>query len=197
MNTELTAEIVAPVPFRTDDAVGVPDARWYAAIVNARHEKSVSGKLDGLGIENYIATQKELHIWKYGKRRMIDRIVIPSIVFVHCTEKERRNLVNLPFIYRFMVNRSSDSGKLGKPVAVISDAEINKLKFMLGQSDYPVEFLPTIFKVNDNVRVIRGKLAGLEGEIQENSDGTHRLVVSLSLLGGATVFIDPKDVEKI
>ena len=68
---------------------------------------------------------------------------------------------------------------------------------MLGQSDYPVEFIPTEFKVNDNVRVIRGKLCGLEGEIRENSDGTHTLIVSLSLLGGATVFIDPHDVEKI
>lgn len=184
-------------PFALSDAVGVPDARWYAAIVNARHEKSVSGKLDGLGIENYVATQKELHIWKYGKRRMIDRIVIPSIVFVHCTEKERRNIVNLPFIYRFMVNRSSDSGKLGKPVAVISDAEINKLKFMLGQSDYPVEFLPTIFKVNDNVRDNPRKTRQVLKERSRKIPTGHIALLSASLLGGATVFIDPKDVEKI
>ncbi len=197
MNAEMTSENIAPVHLRTDGAVGVPEAKWFVAIVNVRHEKAIAEKLTERGIECYVATQKELHIWKYGKRRMIDRVVIPSIIFVHCSEQKRRNIVNLPFIYRFMVNRSADSGKLNKPVAVISDAEINKLKFMLGQSDYPVEFIPTIFKIKDNVRVIRGKLAGLEGEIQENSDGTHRLVVSLALLGGATVFIDSKDVEKI
>lgn len=197
MDTEKTTEIVTAEPFRTDDAVGVPGVKWFAAIVNARHEKSVSGKLNECGIENYVAVQKELRIWKYGKRRMIDRVVIPSVVFIRCTEKERRTIVNLPYIYRFMVNRSANSGTLNKPVAVISDAEIDKLKFMLGQSDYPVEFIPTEFKVNDNVRVIRGKLCGLEGEIRENSDGTHTLIVSLSLLGGATVFIDPHDVEKI
>ncbi len=38
---------------------------------------------------------------------------------------------------------------------------------MLGQSDYPVEFIPTEFKVNDNVRSSGEKLCGLEGEIRE------------------------------
>ena len=57
--------------------------------------------------------------------------------------------------------------------------------------------VPAEFRVKDTVRVIRGNLRGLEGEIRENSDGTHTLVVSLALLGGATVFINPHDVEKL
>lgn len=68
---------------------------------------------------------------------------------------------------------------------------------MLGHSETPVEFIPRVFHVNDDVRVIRGNLRGLEGKIRENSDGTHTLVVSLSLLGGAIVFINPQDVEKL
>lgn len=103
----------------------------------------------------------------------------------------------MPYVNRFLVNRATDSGGLNKPVAVIGDAEIRKLKFMLGKSDSPIEFAPTEFRVQDNVRVIRGSLRGLEGEIRVNSDGTHTLVVSFSLLGGATVHIQPQDVEKI
>lgn len=183
------------VPMGVDDAVGVPQAKWFVAIVNSRHEKAVSDKLQEINVETYIAKQKEMRLWRNGRRKMVDRVVIPSVVFVKCTEKERLDIVKLPYINRFMVNRSIDSGTLNKPVAVISQAEIDKLKFMLGQSDYPVEFVPTIFKVNDTVRVIRGNLRGLQGEIRKNSDGTQALIVSLSLLGGATLLIDPHDVE--
>ncbi len=197
-NTETNSTVTATVPSGVDDAVGVPaDNRWYVAIVNPRHEKAVGDKLSDINVENYVATQKEMRLWQNGRRKIIDRVVIPSVVFVKCTERQRREIVTLPYISRFMVNRSADSGGLNRPVAVIGDDEIQKLKFMLGQSDHQVEFVPTAFRVNDNVRVVRGKLRGLEGEIMSNSDGTSTLIVSLSLLGGATVFIDPRDVEKI
>ena len=196
-NIKQNSPSTAAVPTGVDGAVGVPAAKWFVAIVNSRHEKSAADRLRESGLETYVATQREMRVWANGRRRRIDRVVIPSTVFVRCTEKERRVIVTLPFINRFMVNRTADSGGLNKPVAVIGDAEINRLKFMLGNSDTPVGFAPTEFRVNDNVRVVRGNLRGLQGEIRRNSDGTHTLVVSLSLLGGATVFIDPCDVEKI
>lgn len=189
--------VVTAEPSGIDGAVGVPEAKWFVAIVNSRHEKSAAEKLQTTGIETYVATQKEMRVWANGRRKIVDGVVIPSMVFVKCTERQRRQIVNLPYINRFLVNRSTDSGGLNKPVAVIGDAEIKKLKFMLGQSDSPIEFAPTEFRVNDNVRVIRGSLRGLEGEIRENSDGTHTLVVRVSFLGGATIHIQPQDVEKI
>ena len=184
-------------PEGVDDAVGVSEFKWFVAIVTPRHEKKVGERLREINIDNYVATQQILRVWNNGRRKLVDHVVIPSIVFVRCTEQERRRIVALPYINRFMVNRSVDSRGLNKPVAVVSDAEIAKLKFMLGQSDCPVEFVPTIYKVSDSVRVVRGSFRGLVGEITKSSDGSHLLVVSLSVLGGATVFIDPQDVEKI
>ena len=185
-----------------DGAVGVAGEQpekthWFVAVVNSRHEKTVSARLIDDGFTSYVATQKEMRVWQNGRRKIIDRVVIPSVVFIKCTERERRKIVALPYILRFMVNRAVDSRNLNRPVAVISDAEIEKLRFMLGQSETPVNFEPTIYKVRDNVRVIRGHLKGLEGEIMKNSDGTHTLTVGLTLLGGATVLINPLDVEKI
>ena len=197
MITKTIGHDLASEPTSSEGAVGVPEAKWFVAIVNSRHEKKVAESLQESGITSYVATQKEMKVWKNGKRKTIDRVVIPSVVFVHCTEKERRQIVSLPFIYRFMVNRSADSGTLNKPVAVIPDLQIRKLQFMLGQSDFPVNFVPSAFKVKDNVRVIRGSLKGLYGQIMENSDGSHTLTVGIELLGGAAVKIDPYDVEKI
>lgn len=186
------------VPPGVDGAVGVSDAKWFVAIVNPRHEKTVADKLQKINLETYVAIQQEVHQWANGRRRKVDRVVIPSMVFVKCSEQERRRIVTLPYILRFLVNRSGSSENgLNKPVAVIGEAEMEKLKFMLGHSDTPVEFVPTEFRIHDTVRVIRGNLAGLEGEIRANSDGTHTLLVSLSVLGGALLHIHPHDVEKL
>lgn len=192
-----TADVSASALTGVDGAVGVSDAKWFVAIVNSRHEKSVAEKLLEINIESYVAAQKEMRLWRNGRRKIIDRVVIPSVVFVKCSEVKRRKIVALPYINRFMVNRTVDAKGLNKPVAIITEAEMQKLKFMLGQSDYPIEFVPTVFRAKDNVRVIRGSLCGLEGEIQNNPDGTHSLMVSIAMLGGAVMHIDPKDVERI
>ena len=193
MGLERITKNVAAESSDLDVAAGIPDRKWFVAIVSPRHEKSVSAKLGEMGLESYVALQQELHVWANGRRKMVDRVVIPSVVFVNCTESERREIVVLPSIVRFMMDRSSSERRL----AVIPGVQIERLRFMLGQSDTPVEFAPTEFRINDTVRVIRGSLRGLEGEIRANSDGTHTLIVSLSLLGGATVHIDPKDVERV
>lgn len=197
MSNYLAYSSVAAEPKGVDGAVGVAEAKWFVAIVNSRHEKSVAEKLGERGVDCYVATQREMRIWQNGRRKMIDRVVIPSVVFIRCTEKERREIVALPYVNRFMVNRTADTGTLNRPAATIPAVQMQRLQFMLGQSETPVNFEPTIFKVSDNVRVIRGHLRGLEGEIMKNSDGTHTLTISLSLLGGATVTINPTDVEKL
>ncbi|MCH5234265.1 MAG: UpxY family transcription antiterminator [Muribaculaceae bacterium] len=180
-----------------DDAVGVPKPKWFVAIVNSRHEKMIARQFQNLNIESFVATQSEMRVWANGKRKELDRVVIPAKVFVRCTEKQRREIVKLPFVNRFMVNRSLESPTVGSPIAVIPDAQIQTLRFMLGQTDHPVTFTDRIFKPKDIVRVVRGKLRGLTGTIINNPDGSHNLIVSLSLLGGASVHIDPSDVEKI
>ncbi len=188
---------VAAVPSGVDGAVGVADAKWYVAIVNARHEKKVAERLIDLGLESFVATQKETRVWANGKRKTIDRVVIPAIVFIRCNEEKRRAIVRQPYIHRFMTDRTADCGTLNRPAATIPDRQIATLRFMLGHSDSPVGFMPETFRIKDNVRVVRGRLKGLEGQIINNPDGTHQLAVNLDLLGGATVKIDRSDIEKL
>lgn len=187
----------AAMPSGVDGAVGVAQSHWFVALVNSRHEKKVAGYLEELGIETFVAIQKEMRVWKNGRRKQVDRVVIPSVVFLRCTEARRRELVELPYINRFMVNRARESGTLRRPVAVIPPRQLSVLRFMLGQEEYPVSFEPVVYRAGDSVRVIRGRLAGLEGEITSTTDGHHTLTVSLDLLGGASVRINPSDVERI
>ena len=188
---------VTTVHDSVDDAVGVGKNNWYVAIVNNRTEKASALKLAGLGYGCFVATQQELHIWKNGRRAKVDRIVIPSMVFIHCTETERRKIVTLPFIFRFLTNKASNSSPTGRPVAIIPPFQMQQLRFMLGKSDRPVEFVEGRYRQGDKVRIIRGSLCGLEGEVLTSDNGKKELLIRLDILGCAKVLIDAIEIEPI
>ncbi len=182
-----------------DDTATVPEVKWYVAIVNNRSEKVIADKLTKLGIENYVPTQTIFKVWKNGRKAKVERVVISSVVFIHCTEQQRREIVKLPFIFRFMTNKagSSSPSSISKPIAVVSENEINQLKFMLGQSDIPVTITDRVYKVGDKVRVIRGSLIGLEGEVFNLQPDKSEVVVVLEHFGCARLQIDTVNLEAI
>ncbi len=88
------------------------------------------------------------------------------MMFIKCTEKERRAIVELPDINRFLTNRAAKSvNGVSQPIAVIPQEQIDKLRFMLGQSDIPVSLVDTPYKAQDKIVVVRGSLKGLGGEV--------------------------------
>lgn len=189
---------VSPVTNVVDDAVGVAKSYWFVAIVNHNSEKQSSERLTKMGVVNYLPTQTELRVWRNGRKSKVDRIVIPSTLFVYCTEQRRKGIVGLPFIFRFMTNKAgSIKDSTNKPLAIIPDKEIERLKFMLGQSDIPVEITEKPFKAGDKVRVIRGHLAGLEGEVLDLNNAKSELIVALDFIGCAKLSIDTVNLEII
>ena len=188
-----------PVTYVVDSAVGVAGSKWFVAIVHFHSEKQSADKLTKMGIETYLPTQKEIRVWRNGRKSKVDRIVIPATLFIHCTEEQRREIVKLPFIYRFMTNKAAtaSSESLNKPLAVISDNEISQLKFMLGQSDVPVTIVERPYKVGDKVRVIRGSLKGLEGEVFSTDADKSDVLVALEYFGCAKLLIDTINLEVV
>ena len=198
MSADNELNCVTTEPFGVGGAVGMGQNHWFVALVKQNTEKSSKEKLTRLGYYCYVPVQEELRIWKNGKKAIIERVVIPSVVFVRCTESVRKEVVNLPFVYRFMTNNAGDTTQTGhKPLASIPDEQINKLQFMLGNSDTPVSFSSAPYKKGDFVRVIRGKLLGLTGEIQKIDDKHSELTVSLDFLGNASLKIETINVEPI
>lgn len=68
---------------------------------------------------------------------------------------------------------------------------------MLGQSDIPVEISEKPFKAGDRVRVIRGDLAGLEGEVLDLRNSKSELIVAFNFFGCARLLIDTVNLEII
>ncbi len=186
----------------TADAVGVSfseNKHWYIAIVKHGNEKICCEKLLEYGYESYIPMQRVLRQYANGRKKWVDRIVITSKVFVHVTESDRlKNVVTLPFISRFMVDPSRKNKNNGRAaVAIVPDKEMEMFRHMMDQDEIPVNFEEnaTQYSSGDKVRVVYGKLAGLEGTIVRVADNKHRLYVSLDILGAAYVEIDSSYLE--
>jgi len=199
MSAENTMQDSVPAaPSGVDGAAGVAESKWFIAVVNNRSEKMTAERLEKMGIESYLPIQTVFRVWKNGRKAKVDRVVIPAVVFIHCTEKKRREVVTLPFIFRFMTNKAGSSANtLGKPLATISDEEIRRLKFMLGQSDIPVTIADRAYHKGDRVRVIRGSLQGLEGEVFDLNSSKSELTVRLEYFGCAKLVIDTVNLDLV
>lgn len=174
------------------------DTHWFIAIVANNTERACAQKLSKINIESYVIAQKYISKWKDGRRKVCERVFTPGKILVRCTESERLNIVGLPFISRFMVNISGKANEFGKrPIAIVPDRQVDKCRFLLGQTDVDVSFDNRNITKGEKVSVIRGALLGLEGEVVGTSSDKSRIYVNLDFLGCASVLIDTADVERV
>lgn len=185
---------------KVDDAVGVPSIEkkeWFVAIVNNRSEKKYAQVLQNEGYEVFVPIQNEERIWRNGTVKIVDRVLIAAMIFVYCTESERKIIVNMPFVKRFMVDQSQKDKNGRHPIAKIPKNQIDTFRELLEKADAPItiEMLP--LHIGDRVKVVRGKLTGIEGKILQQKCGETFLIVEIYLLGCAKLGISLEDVEKI
>lgn len=187
--------INSPVTNDTDDAVGLSSRQWYIGIVPPKHEKKVGELLASEGYETYIASQPRLRVYSSGRKKWVTQILIHSRIFIKCTDQERRLILKYPQVLRFMTNPSGKMVGGHKPLAIIPSKEMETLKFMLGQKEYPVTFQDLKLATGDKVKIIRGSLKGLEGFVFSSGNTNEDVIVKLDLLGCAKVNISTSNLE--
>lgn len=173
----------------TSDRVAYPKY-WIAVLVQMCTEKTVGEKLSKLNIENYVPTQNEVHLWS-DRKKTIKRVVIPMIVFVKVDELEEKKLKTYSFINKIL----SYPGE--KKSAIIPEEQIERLKYMLNNADTNVELNNFQLQVGEKIRIVRGALKGLEGELHVIDIDKMMLAIRIECLGYACVNISSKDVERI
>ena len=161
---------------------------WTAVLVQMYTEKKVSARLNKLGITNYVPTQTEIHQWSDRKKK-IERIVIPMVVFVLVDKGLEKILMTFSFIYKFI----SYPGQ--KETAIIPNEQIEKLKFMLNNADSNVELSDSVYEIGNEVEIVRGPLKGLSGELCYIEKGNPKIGVYLERLGYACVTININDIK--
>lgn len=176
-----TSNIVSPSP------ASAP-RQWLVAYVQSCLEKKTAQRLAAMGIECYLPVQSEMRQWS-DRRKRVDRLIIPMMIFVHVTPQERPLPLTLQAVSRYMVLRGESTP------AVIPDRQMEQFRFMLDYSPEAVELCSTPLAPGDAVRVIKGPLAGLEGELV-TVNGKRKVAVRLEMLGCAHVDIPVGFVEK-
>lgn len=153
--------------------------RWLVAIVRICHEKKTSERLTKMGIENFLPIQQETRQWS-DRRKVVDRVLLPMMIFVHVDPHEQREVLTLSATSRYMVLRGEHTP------AVIPDQQMARFKFMLDCSDETISLSTSPLAPGEKIRVIKGPLIGLEGELV-NTNGKSKVAVRLSMLGYACV----------
>ena len=192
-------------------AGGVPPAEWHIAEVRCGMERACRDKLQRTGFESYVASRVETRVYASRNRRRVERVVIPAKVFVRLTEAEHivAHEACAPALYKFMTDRARQPRdaeplssaadrfrRAGHPFAVVPEEQMQRLRFMLGQAERPVEFVTRPLSLGDRVRVIRGPLAGLEGGFVRQGRATY-IAVLLDALGCTLTEIPETDIEPL
>ena len=164
--------------------------RWVAVLVHTNCEKKVASKLDKLGVENYVAIQTEEHQWSDRKKK-IGRIVIPMVIFVRLAQDEEDDFRRLSFILKFITYPGSK--ELATP---IPDEQIEKLKFLLHNTDAKVSIVENL-KVGDKVRLVRGPMKGLEGDLCYIEENKPIVAIRIDGLGYTCVSVEKINLEVI
>ena len=163
--------------------------RWLVAIVRMCHEKKTSLRLTQMGIENFLPIQQEYHQWS-DRRKKVDRVLIPMMIFVHVDIHEQRQVLTLSSITRYMVLRGESTP------AVILDYQMERFKFMLDYSQETISMSSTPLSVGIKVQVIKGPWAGLVGELV-TVNGKSKVAVRIDMLGCACVDMPIGCVEPV
>ena len=163
--------------------------RWYVAMVRMHHEKKVAERLASMGIDTFVPVQQKIHQWS-DRRKVVNEVLLPMMVFVHANPQERMEVLTLSTVSRYMVMRGESSP------AVIPDEQMARFRFMLDYSEEAVCMNSSPLARGEKVRVIKGPLSGLVGELVKDG-GKSKIAVRLNMLGCACVDMPIGYVESI
>ena len=160
--TTKTNATSSPADMLTGSGVAVKngDLRWYIAECKPTKEKVVRTMLTKADYEVFVASRIEEKVYANRTRHTKETLIIPGKVFVHTTEAHLMPIMlEYASIWRFMLNRTSQR----RTYAYVPENEMQQLQYILGKAANPVFLTADTLKVNQEVRVMRGALAGLEG----------------------------------
>ncbi|WP_291592729.1 UpxY family transcription antiterminator [Bacteroides sp.] len=167
--------------------MGEKAKNWLVVCVQSNREKKTYERLTALGFESFLPLQEEVHRWS-DRNKKVQRVVIPMVVFARLNPSEYIQVLRLPSVNRFMVLRGESTP------ALIPDSQMERFRFMLDYSEQAVEMCTGHLQPGEQVKVIKGPLTGLSGELI-TMDGKSKVAVRINMLGAALVEIPVGFVE--
>ena len=167
------------------------EKHWYAAYTRHNREFAVKARLDDLEVENFLPTEELVKETPFGRKKA--RVpLIHGMIFIRTDKATSFSLINDHFL-RIVYLKDIE----GHHSLIIPDKQMEDFMFLLDVSAKGVEVLNKDLKPGDRVRVIKGPLAGLEGELMRIR-GHKRVVIRLSGVASiATSYVPGSCLERI
>lgn len=142
---------------------------WFAARTRKGHELSVRDRLRDLGVEHFIPTKQALRI-RGKQRRMVEAPMIPNLIFLRSTKSYACTLANggLPVFY--VINRMT------RTLLEIPDKQMEDFMLVLDWSPDSLCLSEIPLCPGSKVKVVKGELAGVEGELLSKPTRTYVVV---------------------
>ena len=144
------------------------NVRWFVARTRCGAELSVGSRLDKLGVENFVPTEKRFHT---RVRSYYERAVIPGLVFLKSTKQRACALANEDAVpVKYLVDPAT------RTLMVVPDKQMEDFRRVLDLSTDEGGLMGRPLALGDRVRVTKGVLAGVEGFVLEFKGRTYVVV---------------------
>lgn len=145
---------------------------WFVARTHCGAELGVRTRLDQLGVEHFLPTEQRT---RTRTRTLYERPLIPGMIFVRTTKRQACACANengLPV--KYIIDPATRS------LLVVPDKQMDDFRRVLDLSMEEGGLVDAPLDLGDRVRVTKGPLNGVEGNILELPGRTY---VVVSLLG--------------
>ena len=162
------------------------NTNWYAVFTASRAEKRVKKRLDEAGIVHYIPSR----VVEWNSDNQVKWMEVPlfsNCVFVRLTRSEFSKIQDITGIISFL--------REGETPVVYSEQQITSLRLLNDHAD-EIDVVEDDTPVSSPVRVIQGKLLGLEGELLDEP-GVCRVLVRLPRVGNVIAVVSRNSVVRL
>jgi transcriptional antiterminator RfaH len=157
-------------PFQMRPVADIPVRSWYALLVKARHEKTVSDNLSAMGHTVFLPQYVSRRRWS-DRYKEVTLPLFPGYTFCRLSASEHWWVPQLPSVHGIV--------GFGNTPTPLDEDEVAAIQ-SIAHSGLPAVPWPPLH-CGDRVRLIDGPLRGLQGQLI-SLRGTHRFVVAVSLL---------------
>jgi len=175
---------------------------WYVFRVSYGREDKASNFLVEDGTYTYIA-KKIAEKYVGGKRKRYLQTLIPNLLFAYTTEEKAEEYVkDTPAIsyLSYYYDHFEEDGNKKNPPLTIPEEEMNRfIRATCNMNKHLLYVQPSQchFKGGEQVRIIDGPFAGVEGRVARVA-GQQRVVISLPNIGLiSTAYIPTAFIQKI
>lgn len=168
---------------------------WFAARTRDKQEFAICKSLsrlkseEHLDVDYYLPTRIVVSQLKYRRKRS-EVPVIRNLVFIRTTKQMACDLSNVYGVRLFYMK-----DLFTRSMLVVPDKQMSDFMFVMDLNPDGVSFDNGSLVVGDRVRVVKGDLTGVEGEVATNANRTY-VVIRIKDILTASVKV-PKSYLKI